>query len=97
MTLLAPIAPILDVPAAVRESAAVAASQAERIAQSTAAKPAPRRVRLPAALERLECAAHAEVQAMLNPLRSCSEEDLLFATVAWDLGLDGSAVSVSGR
>ncbi|KQQ75760.1 hypothetical protein [Xanthomonas hortorum] len=94
MTLLAPT---LDVPTAVRESAVVAAAQAERIAQSAAAKPTPRRVRMPAALERLECAARAEVQAMRNPRRSCSEEDLLFATVAWDLGLDGAAVGVSGR
>ncbi|CAD7716828.1 hypothetical protein LMG31886_23210 [Xanthomonas hydrangeae] len=94
MTLLTPT---LDVPTAVLESAVVAAAQAERIAQSDAARPTPRRVRMPAALERLECAARAEVQALIHPRRSSSEEELLFATVAWDLGLDGAAVSVSGR
>lgn len=52
---------------------------------------------MPAALERLERAARAEVQAMIHPRRSCSEEALLFATVAWDLGLDGAAIDLSGR
>ncbi|CAE6765266.1 hypothetical protein [Xanthomonas arboricola] len=94
MTLLAPPT---DAPTAVLESAALAAAHAQRIAQSDAARPALRSVRMPAALERLERAARAEVQAMLNPRRSCSEEELLFATVAWDLGLDGAAVDVSGR
>lgn len=52
---------------------------------------------MPAALERLERAARAEVQAMIHPRRSCSEEALLFATVAWDLGLDGDTFSIAGR
>lgn len=94
MTLLTPPT---DAPTAVLESAALAAAHAQRIAQSDAARPALRSVRMPAALERLERAASAEVQAMQNPRRSCSEEELLFATVAWDLGLDGAAVDVSGR
>ncbi|KER83626.1 hypothetical protein [Xanthomonas arboricola] len=97
MTLLAPPT---DAPTAVLESAALAAAHAQRIAQSDAARPALRSVRMPAALERLERlerAARAEVQAMQHPRRSCSEEELLFATVAWDLGLDGAAVDVSGR
>ncbi|NIJ84723.1 hypothetical protein [Xanthomonas arboricola] len=94
MTLLAPPT---DAPTAVLESAALAAAHAQRIAQSDAARPALRSVRMPAALERLERAARAEVQALQNPRRSCSEEELLFATVAWDLGLDGAAVDVSGR
>ncbi|PPT42199.1 hypothetical protein XarbCFBP8132_08780 [Xanthomonas arboricola] len=94
MTLLAPPT---DAPTAVLESAALAAAHAQRIAQSDAARPALRSVRMPAALERLERAARAEVHAMQNPRRSCSEEELLFATVAWDLGLDGATVDVSGR
>ncbi|MFA0923578.1 hypothetical protein [Xanthomonas fragariae] len=94
MTLLAPT---LDVPTAVRESAVVAAAQAERIAQSAAARPATRRMRMPTALERLKKAARAQVHALINPRRGCSEEELLFATVAWDLGLDGAAVGASGR
>lgn len=82
-------------PAAALQSAALAAAHAERIAQSDAAKP--RRVRLPAALERLELAAREEAKALINPRRDCSEDALLFATVAWDLGLDGDAVSASAR
>lgn len=73
--------------AALAAAAATAAAQAERIAHSEAARPALRSVRLPAALEQLERAARAEVRAMQNPRRSCSEEELLFATVAWDMGL----------
>ncbi|MCC4604969.1 hypothetical protein HG421_08300 [Xanthomonas campestris pv. badrii] len=95
MTLLAPT--IDNAPTAALQAAALAAAQAERIAQSNAAKPALRRVRMPAALERLELAALAEVKALINPRRGCSEDELLFATVAWDLGLDGAAVSASGR
>ncbi|MBB5863111.1 hypothetical protein [Xanthomonas sp. 3058] len=83
--------------AAALEAAALAAARAERIAQSEAARPALRSVRMPAALERLERAARAEVQAMIHPRRSCSEEALLFATVAWDLGLDGDTFSIAGR
>ncbi|WP_126968858.1 hypothetical protein [Xanthomonas arboricola] len=94
MTLLAPPT---DAPTAVLESAALAAAHAQRIAQSDAARPTLRSVRMPVALERLERAARAEVQAMQHPRRNCSEEELLFATVAWDLGLDGAAVDVSGR
>ncbi|WP_057675831.1 hypothetical protein [Xanthomonas citri] len=60
-------------------------------------RPALRRVRIPAALERLESSARAELLALINPRRACSEEELLFATVAWDLGLDGAAVSGSAR
>lgn len=48
-------------------------------------------------LERLELAARAEVKGLLNPRSDCSVDELLFATVAWDLGLDGDAVSASGR
>ncbi|MCC4588652.1 hypothetical protein LL962_16355 [Xanthomonas sp. NCPPB 1067] len=84
-------------PAAALQSAALAAAHAERIAQSDAAKPLLRRVRLPAALERLELAAREEIKALINPRRDCSEDALLFATVAWDLGLDGDAVSASAR
>lgn len=95
MTLLAPT---IDAPPGdALQSAAVAAAHAQRIAQSDAAKPVARRVRLPAALERLELAARAEVKALVNPRRDCSEDELLFATVAWDLGLDGATVSASGR
>ncbi|MCC8538263.1 hypothetical protein ACDH70_01550 [Xanthomonas axonopodis pv. poinsettiicola] len=95
MTLLAPT--IDTVPTDALQSAALAAAHAERIALSDAARPVLRRVRLPAALERLELAARAEVKAMINPRRDCSEDELLFATVAWDLGLDGDAVGASGR
>ncbi|MBB3805079.1 hypothetical protein FHT03_001806 [Xanthomonas arboricola] len=95
MSLLAP--PLDDAPTAALQAAALAAAHAERIAQSAAAKPGLRRVRMPAALERLELAALAEVKALINPRRDCSEEELLFATVAWDLGLDGAAVGASGR
>ncbi|APP74142.1 hypothetical protein [Xanthomonas vesicatoria] len=84
-------------PTAALEAAALATAHAARIAQSEAAKPVLRRVRLPAALHRLELAARAEVKALINPRRDCSEDALLFATVAWDLGLDGDAVSASGR
>ncbi|KAB7771847.1 hypothetical protein [Xanthomonas maliensis] len=94
MTLLSPP---LDPPTAALEAAALAAAQAERIAQSAAARPTLQRVRLPAALERLEQAARAEIQALLHPRRDCSEEALLFAAVAWDLGLDGAAVDASKR
>ncbi|UXA49083.1 hypothetical protein M0D46_19285 [Xanthomonas prunicola] len=94
MTLLAPT---IDAPTAALQAAALATAHAERIAQSDAAKPALRRVRMPAALERLESSARAELQALINPRRTCSEEDLLFATVAWDLGLDGAAVGVSDQ
>ncbi|WOB24453.1 MULTISPECIES: hypothetical protein [Xanthomonas] len=95
MTLLAPT---LDTdPNAALQAAALATAHAERIAQSEAAKPVLRRVRLPAALERLELAARAEIKALINPRRDCSENDLLFATVAWDLGLDGAAVGASAR
>ncbi|PPU76112.1 MULTISPECIES: hypothetical protein [Xanthomonas] len=95
MTLLAPT---IDAdPSDALQSAALAATYAERIAQGDAAKPVVRRVRLPAALERLELAARAEVKALVNPRRDCSEDELLFATVAWDLGLDGAAVGASGR
>ncbi|MDC8747205.1 hypothetical protein NY751_14180 [Xanthomonas campestris] len=83
--------------AALAAAAATAAAQAERIAHSEAARPALRSVRLPAALEQLERAARAEVRAMQHPRRSCSEEELLFATVAWDMGLDGAAIGVSAR
>ncbi|AJQ87632.1 hypothetical protein ACQR5V_19560 [Xanthomonas oryzae pv. oryzicola] len=95
MTLLAPT--IDTVPTDALQSAAVAAAHAERIAQSEAARPVLRRVRLPPALERLELAARAEVKALLDPRSDCSADELLFATVAWDLGLDGDTVSASGR
>ncbi|MBV6809392.1 MULTISPECIES: hypothetical protein [Xanthomonas] len=91
------VAPTIDAPTAALQAAALAAAQAERIAQSDAARPALRRVRMPAALERLEHSARAELLALTNPRRACSEEELLFATVAWDLGLDGAAVSGSAR
>ncbi|ENZ93941.1 hypothetical protein O1K_17793 [Xanthomonas fragariae LMG 25863] len=75
----------------------MAVEHAERLAQSAAARPATGRMRMPAALERLEQAARAEVQALFKPRRSCSVDELLFATVAWDLGLDGAAIGASGR
>ncbi|MCC8469740.1 hypothetical protein [Xanthomonas phaseoli] len=91
------LAPTIDTSTAALQAAALAAAHAERIAQSDAARPALRRVRMPAALERLENSARAELLALINPRRLCSEEELLFATVAWDLGLDGAAVNGSAR
>ncbi|PPV07473.1 hypothetical protein XBLMG947_1743 [Xanthomonas bromi] len=91
------LAPTIDASTAALQAAALAGAHAERIAQSDAAKPTLRSVRLPAALERLELAAQAEIKALINPRRDCSENDMLFATVAWDLGLDGAAVGASRR
>ncbi|OQP75702.1 hypothetical protein IA54_010255 [Xanthomonas phaseoli pv. syngonii LMG 9055] len=91
------VAPSIDAPTAALQAAALAAAHAEHIAQNDAARPALRRVRMPAALERLENSACAELLTLINPRRVCSEEELLFATVAWDLGLDGATVSGSAR